>query len=270
MTIKRYLRRNLQLQSIRKPADNLYVLSLQHTITRDGATEVLNYRIPQKVCARKVILALPVFALKQVDWPPLKEPAAKSAYEALRTPSVNKIFMTFDSPWWLKYNDSYVIFGDRSTTFRQMYDWKKSEFSGDYIMMASYADGDGSEYLKQLQDMGESIPGSAPGILRVSVPLKDALLNSLALALDIPQDQVPQPKTAMAQFWNGYPFGCGWVVFRAGYEFSATLKKMQRPSDADDVFVVGSDYSWGLIAGWIEGGLTTVDQVMDNFFPNDI
>ena len=267
----RSVRRNLQLQSIRKPANNLYVLSLQHTITRDAETEVLNYRIPQKVCARKVILAMPVYALKQVDWPPLKEPAAQTAYNAVSNPGSSKVFMTFDSPWWLNYyNDSYAVFGDRSTTFKQMYDWKRSEFSGDYILLVSYADGDGSDYLKELQGLGESIPGSAPGIHRVSVPLKDALLDSLALALNIPQDQVPQPKTALAQFWSVYPFGSGWVTFRAGHEFSATLKKMQRPSDADDVFVVGSDYSWGLMAGWIEGGLQTVDQVMDKFFPEYI
>ncbi|XP_005104091.1 L-amino-acid oxidase-like [Aplysia californica] len=217
------------------------------------------------VCAQRVILAMPVYALRQLDWPQLRNDRATQAYRAVRPMPASKVFMTFDQPWWLQNErKSWVTKSD--ALFSQMYDWQKSEASGDYILIASYADGLKAQYLRELKDQGEDIPGSDPGYNQVTVPLKDAILDHLTEAYGVERNSIPEPVTAASQFWTDYPFGCGWITWRAGYHFDDVISTMRRPSLKDEVYVVGSDYSWGLISSWIEGALETSENVINDYF----
>nr|Q17043.1 RecName: Full=Aplysianin-A; Flags: Precursor [Aplysia kurodai]BAA11867.1 aplysianin-A precursor [Aplysia kurodai] len=262
---------NKYLQAIRSKSDHSFVLYFRPTSTVDGKTTILDYRPLQRVCARQVILALPVFALRRLDWPPLHEGRAETAYAAVRNMAASKVFMTFDQAWWLDRNftdnTAFVTKGD--TPFSQMYDWKKSNVSGDYILIASYADGNNTLYQKVLRDQGESINGSEPGANRVSEPLKNNILDHLSEAYGVDRSTIPEPKTAVSQFWTDYPFGCGWITWRAGYHFDDVMSTMRRPSLKDEVYVVGADYSWGLMSSWTEGALETADAVLKDYFKGE-
>ena len=263
------LRRNSQLTSIAKTSDNMYKLSFMPTKfnRRLQKNVVLDFKQPMNVCARQVILAVPMFALKQIDWQPLKEGVVADALGSYLFPTASKVFMTFSKPWWLEsYPNHYVNIGDKKSSYSQMYDWKQSNVTGDYILMPSYADGFKARYLHYLQSQGPNAPGSARGSHQVTNELRDALLDDLAAALDVPRENIPAPITSVAQFWSGYPFGSGWLGQKAGYNFDDVTRVLRRPSLDDNVFVVGSDYSWGDDKHWTEGALSTVDIVMEEYF----
>jgi len=82
----------------------------------------------------------------------------------------------------------------------------------------------------------------------------------------VERDSIPEPVTAASQFWTDYPFGCGWITWRAGFHFDDVISTMRRPSLKDEVYVVGADYSWGLISSWIEGALETSENVINDYF----
>ncbi|XP_005104084.1 L-amino-acid oxidase-like [Aplysia californica] len=256
---------NNHLKALRRRTNGQYVLYFEPTTSKDGQTTI-NYLEPLKVvCAQRVILAMPVYALSQLDWKSLRNDRATQAYSAVRPMPASKVFMTFDQPWWLQNErKSWVTKSD--TLFSQMYDWQKSKASGDYILIASYADGFKAQYLRELKNQGEDIPGSDPGYNQVTAPLKDAILDHLTEAYGVERDSIPEPVTAASQFWTDYPFGCGWITWRAGYHFDDVISTMRRPSLKDEVYVVGSDYSWGLISSWIEGALETSENVINDYF----
>ena len=113
------------------------------------------------------------------------------------------------------------------------------------------------------------IPGSVYGENRVTAPLKDYLYKRLSLAFGIPRCGIPDPVSSIARFWIKYPYGGGWVLTRPGYTYEELINGYRRPSDTDDVFVVGSDYTARDMTGWAEGALWTVERVIDQFFkPN--
>ncbi|NP_001191524.1 aplysianin A precursor [Aplysia californica] len=259
---------NMGLQALRSKSDNSFVLYFRPTETIEGKTTVLEYRELERVCARQVILALPVYALRRLDWPPLLEDRAETAYAAVRNMAASKVFMTFDQAWWLDSDftnsSAYVTKGD--TPFSQMYDWKKSNVSGDFILIASYADGNNTLYQRVLRDHGQPINGSEPGSHIVSEPLKEYILHHLSEAYGVDRSAIPEPKTAVSQFWTDYPFGSGWITWRAGYHFDDVMNTMRRPSLKDEVYVVGADYAWGLMSSWIEGSLETTDAVLKEYF----
>ena len=263
---------NLQLKSIKKSRNNYnYELEFKHTISELEETKVLEFTESVKVCASRVILALPVFALKKIEFEPLLDDRVEEVYNSLNIHPANKVFMTFTSQWWLNfYNDSYVHIGDSQSVGNSMYDWGKSEATGDYIMMLSYQTGNQTQYLKYLQGVGEEFEGSEKGILRVTKEMATTLLEELAYYLNVDLVDIPKPKTSVARFWSGYPFGCGWVSQRPGYNFDDLMQVMRRPSLKDYVYVVGSDFAWGGNSGWIEGALETVDSVIDEYFNRDL
>jgi len=267
-SITHFLRKNQHLKSIRSKSDKSYVLYFEPTMTKKDETTVLKFRPMRVVCARQVILAIPVFALKQLDWPPLRESRAQNAYGAVKPMPASKVFMTFDQPWWLDENvvknKAWVTKGD--APFSQMYDWAKSNRSGDYIMIASYADSNNTLYEKHLNSFGSAAKGSEKGGHKVSVQLKKTVLEHLIKAYGAKASDVPEPKTTLSQFWTDYPFGAGWVTWKSGYHIDDVLHTMRRPSVTDEVYVVGADYSWGMMSSWVEGALETAEDVIKLYF----
>nr|QWQ59717.1 L-amino acid oxidase Aplysianin-A [Physella acuta] len=254
---------NRRLVSIRK-WQNSYVLELVHTNTQNGYTfEMLGRDL---VCAGKVILAVPKFALKKIDWSPLRDKRVDDAINAVREVPVSKVFMTFSRPWWLESapHASSVMFSDQA--FSQAYDFGRSNVTGVYALLASYADDSKSSRLLALNTKGNLLAGSAPGAQRVKTPMAEQLLTDLAKAYGMKRDQIPAPLTSLSQFWVSYPFGCGFVVWRAGYRYDDVISTVQHPSLTDDVFVVGADHAKGYHVGWSEGALSTVDRVFSLYF----
>ncbi|KAH9505684.1 hypothetical protein Btru_055495 [Bulinus truncatus] len=194
------------------------------------------------------------------------EARVSEAINAVREVNVFRTMLTFSTRWWMDGSafPALVIYSDLS--FSQFYDWGRSNVTGHYVMMASYADETRADYLGKLNSEGTSLNGSASGSQKVSREVVDKLLDDLAKVYGIDRRYVPEPISATAFFWNSYPFGGGWTVWRAGYHYDDVISTVQRPSFTDDVFYVGADHARGYHVGWVEGALETVDRVIDLYF----
>ncbi|CAL1532858.1 unnamed protein product [Lymnaea stagnalis] len=253
---------NHKLLSLERIQNGRYHLVFQRTLTRNGET----IDKPQQVAvlANKVILAIPKVALDKLDWEGLREPRVSEALNAVRAAKASKVFLTFSTPWWLNGTayPSGMVVSDK--TFSQLYDWGRSTKSGIYGLLASYADERKAEALKFLNQQGSPINGSAPGAHSVSDLLLESLLDDLSQVFGIHLAAIPKPLSALSQFWDTYPFGGGWSIKKFGYRLDDVIATVSRPSLSDDVFIVGSDFSFH--NHWSEGALSTVERVFDLYF----
>ncbi|RUS82271.1 hypothetical protein EGW08_009949 [Elysia chlorotica] len=285
---------NMKLEAIRgTPGD--YVLQFRRTVTVDDQTlELHNRESISTVCAKKVILGLAKYGLSQVDWSPLRSRHYKDLLAGTFSVHASKVFMTYESPWWLeqsKYPSKLVS----ASGLGRIYDWGVSNATGHHTLLVSFtqmlnADKQwvtNSGLSESLLDhsIGGSldfeienpllvepdskiprIPGSVYGENRLTAPLKEHLYTRLAKVFGIPRCGIPDPLSSIARFWLRYPFGGGWVLVRPGYTYNELINGYRRPSDTDDIFVVGTDYSTRDTYGWAEGALWTVERVMEQFF----
>ncbi|KAH9505679.1 hypothetical protein Btru_055485 [Bulinus truncatus] len=263
-SLRHKLTMNRQLVSISRNDAIGYKLVFQKTKTSNDFTSAQDSE--DVVCAKKIILALPKFALSQINWPPLRDTRVCQAINAVREVKVFKIFLTFSTRWWLDSSTypARVTYSDLS--FSQFFDWGRSNVTGHYIMLASYADENRAKFLGKLNSEGSALNGSVGGPHTVSSAVVDRLLDDLARAYGTDRRYVPQPISATAQFWDSYPFGAGWTVWKVGYRYDDVISTVQRPSLTDDVFYVGADHAVGYHVGWAEGALESVDRVIDKYF----
>lgn len=274
---------NHQLIEINSDKSNTVVLTFKH------------HQKKTRVCAKQVILALPVYALRKIKWRPLQE---TDVYDTITPEHASKVFMTFDERWWLKEKtpeqpstERDQHYGNRvmkgSAPFSMMYDFGNITDPTDsskqrYILLASYGDGKTTDDLQHHQT-GRTLDGSATGEQRVTEDMWSYLFRSLVTSIctigttpiqetnctsDLFRkfEQGLSPKTSVAQFWNKYPFGGGWVTQKAGFDWRNITKAQRKPSPGHQVYVVGADYSLGTFGGWTEGAFQTADEVLEEYF----
>ncbi|XP_059149102.1 achacin-like [Physella acuta] len=238
---------NRRLVSIENSSD-VYVLHLMHTSTHNGNTfDTLERDV---VCAKKVILAVPKLTLTKINWKPLRDKRVRDAINAVKEVPASKVFMTFPDPWWLQASPhaASVMFSDRG--FGQAYDWGRSNVTGVYALLASYAD---EALTRKLFTLNEE-------------QLTESILTDLAKAYGIRRDEIPTPLTSLSQFWASYSPGYGYVIWRTGYRYDDVISTIQRPSPADDVFIVGADHAKTHEVDWSEGAYASVDRLFSLYF----
>ncbi|XP_005095149.2 L-amino-acid oxidase-like [Aplysia californica] len=254
---------NRQLLSIHRTSDQaMYILTFNRTQTdEDGFTKATDEQ--HVVCAKRVILALPHHALSRIQWRPLREVRVRNALYALMCRTASKVFMTFSNQWWLSgTNPSYYAYSD--TSFLTAIDWKRSATTGNYILLTSYSTGNNTEFFHRLQSHGDQ--GKGNGTIKASASLTNEVLEELSHAFGLARTDIPEPLSSWVQFWDAYPFGCAWRSYRPGFRFDEVTGILRRPSVSDDVFVVGSDFSWGELLHWSEGALETSEIVVNTYF----
>ena len=242
------------------------MLTFEPTITVDGATSI-RYNMSQKVVfAKQVILAIPVFALKQLDWPPLNTSKARQVYHAVEPMIASKVHMTFSQPWWKNNSSRKATVTKGDGVYQQFYDMTDDYIPNSNVSLAmvSYTHGNNSKLLMSLNEQGRVVYGSRPGVHKVTRRLKDKLLHELAEVYGV--EHIPHPLSSMAQWWTDFSFGGGWITWRKGYVIDDVMAVMRKPSLTDEVYVVGSDYSWGTRALWQEGALETAHGVLRDYF----
>ncbi|CAL1532848.1 unnamed protein product [Lymnaea stagnalis] len=257
---------NNRLVSITRNNAGDYVLTFQQTQTIDGVTNDMVKR-DLTVCAKKVIVAIPKFALSALEWEPLLDGRVNEAINAVRPVVGCKVFMSFTEPWWLSNasaNPSYITNSDMN--FSKFFHWGRSNTSGAYVILASYADENKAMYLSNVNAQGNVISGSPNGVNRVTEALKNDLLDQLSTVYGIARKSIPEPLSAASMFWKDYPFGGSWSLWKYGYRYDDVISTVQRPSLTDDVFLVGADHARGHHVGWSEGAYVTVDRVLNLYF----
>ncbi|KAH9505782.1 hypothetical protein Btru_055803 [Bulinus truncatus] len=256
---------NRKLVSISSRSNTTYKLLFRHTQTSENL-ETSDLLSTSVVCANKVILALPKFALSKVNWSPLRDPRVDEAINAGCNVHALKVFLSFPYNWWM-VNSTYPQSSFHSDLpFNVFIELGQSNVSGHYVIMASFSDEKNADFLHNLNTKGSAIPGSAPGSQKVTSILINNIFDDLSKAFGIERSLIPEPITSLSQYWSSYPFGGGWVVWKAGYRFDDVISTVQRPSLTDDVYYVGADHAIGQNTGWTEGAIESVDRVMDKYF----
>ncbi|QAY77446.1 FAD-dependent oxidoreductase [Sphingosinicella sp. BN140058] len=251
-----------------------YELVFQPTVTENAATR-MGAADPIVVRAKSLVLALPRRSLELVKSDMFEAEPLKSSLGSVLIQSAFKLFMAYQQPWWR----SLGLVAGRSVTdlpVRQIfYFGTEGEQSGgdptmNSLLMASYNDISTVPFWKGLEigepyigpnnpciaeSPDEAVPITPYRATRLMVEVANA---QIATVHALPS--IPMPYAAVYHTWNEDPYGGGWHEWKAGYRLDKIMWQMLKPLPDQDVHIVGEAYSYG--QGWVEGSLTTAEQML--------
>jgi hypothetical protein len=251
------------------------------------------------VIARKVILALPQPALKNLDLKKLQV-TLKSGGEnipfvrlldGVAANPLCKIFAVFEAPWWeqkdTQENDvpsSFKVFTD--LPLRMLYLFGKAhqcvptrhDRTGSCLLLA-YSDSRYAEYWDRLDSMCANDQSHYNESFRASMSPKewdDFSQNTLELygtgdafmarvkeqLTKVTGYDVPIPGTVLLKHWSKPPAYVGWHSWNMGFKSWQIAAKMVQPFGSDiSLFTCGEAFSSE--QGWIEGALKSTERVLE-------
>ncbi len=271
---------NQRLKSIVKQKDGSYQLTFAATDTVEYTTIARNNAKEVVVYAKKVILAMPRRSLELIEWNQFQDNKfLKENIDSVLIQSAFKLFMAYDYPWWRSLN---LWFG-RSITdlpIRQTYYFgvegeqpdAKDKKSTKALLMASYNDISNVPFWKGLENdvpytgndtsAKEKIDPAPPSEY---VATKSMVEEAHRQVMELHNlERMDKPYSAIFHDWSGDPYGGGWHEWKAGYRYDEIIKKMIKPVDSDDVFIIGEAYSNN--QGWVEGSFETAADMMERYF----
>lgn len=264
---------NHLLQAIDRQ-DDLFELTFEVTKSANYVTQLTDEH--RTVKARQVVLALPRTALESIDWAPIRPGGElRDAVRMVFKQTAFKIFLGYEVPWW----HALGLQGGRSITdmpIRQTYYFgtEGAQKGGDpknqhSLLMASYNDTGAVPFWKGLETgkpfVGRKVPFLESGA--DPVPPSDCVVTQPMV--EMAQAQIarlhvlqnpPEPYTGVYQDWSRWPFGGGWHVWKAGYNFLGVLRSMPQPIAGQPIHICGEAYS--AAQGWVEGALQTAEDVL--------
>jgi monoamine oxidase len=236
--------------------------------------------------ANALILAMPQRSLELVaaETPMLKDPAVQALLNSVMRMPAYKALAVYDRSWW---KDVGLTAG-RSTTdlpVRQVY----YMYTGDdqpggnatSLMLATYADGRTESFWRELYTQtkrSKKFPTDRAKIFADLDPEQSAELEALLMPEDftltlqallaemhqIPPDRIPNPTLPLVKDWAEDPFGAGWHFWRPTINVAKTLPLLRQPKSSVPVHICGEAYTNQ--QGWVEGALTSAEQLMQKNF----
>ncbi|KAH9492737.1 hypothetical protein Btru_026216 [Bulinus truncatus] len=257
------LKLNRKLESIESCGNRNYILTLKKTKSHDGHSYETGPE--ERLCAKKVILALPTSSLKAIQWEPLRSGLVSDALKSVRSVPVSKVAMVFNKQHWLSNEKRKATVAISDDSISKVFELGQSNISSSYVLMASFAEGQNVRDLEDINFEGQIAPESqgAPLEYRVTKDLRDNIISKLNLLFGTTFDQ---PSASMGVFWTKFPQNGGESVWRADRHYDQVQSIVERPSLQDEIYIVGSDFAWGNHQVWTEGSLETVDNVMTKYF----
>ena len=223
-----------------------------------------------RVFARNVILAMPQFALKQLDSESI---IFRSVHSALSLNTVtshasSKFFLTYDRPWWkeIEYAPGKYIVDGRSVTdlpMRQCLYVGNEPDDGPALLMGSYDDGpfagywDGYNYGSQ---WGPVMPNEFQGVVPTRPMLKDISRQLCA----VHGRELPRSRAAIFHDWSQAPFGGAWHFWNPRVRSWVTIPGIRRPIGGVNLYTCGESFSNQ--QGWVEGAINTAEMVLEEYF----
>ncbi|KAB2918625.1 MAG: NAD(P)-binding protein [Bacteroidetes bacterium] len=274
---------NHKLLSIKRLKNGEYELVFTRTKTQDFKTHYDNNSDERIVVhADKIILAMPRRSLELIEWDQWQENEfLKNNVGSVLIQHAFKLFMGYDYPWWRALN----LWAGRSITdmpIRQVYYFG---CEGDQpgadpnntksLLMASYNDISTVPFWKALQN-DEPYGGNDKPENKSIDPVPPAQFVATQSMVEIAHKQVEtmhgqqkldMPYAAIFHDWSEDPYGGGWHEWKAGYRYDEIIKKMVKPVEDQDVFIIGEAYSNN--QGWVEGSLETAEDMMKRYFKLD-
>ena len=240
------------------------------------------------ICAKKVIVALPPPALKNVDWKKFSpdkdddnDDDGKFLQERLDSleviPSVVAYFV-YDRKWWEEYREPWRqdILTDLPIN-RVRYvgelrldpemagrDQSVPEYDTQterHLFMVANLDGSDYDYFASLLTTT-----SYDGFLKVSCSNNSHFIRDvtrqLATIYSVKAKDIPQPESLYIMDWSKSPSGGGRFMWKTGVWWDRVASELQRPRRKEDIFIVGDAYCPGQCQLWAEGALQSVDTML--------
>lgn len=245
-----------------------------------GGTYRLRFERGRTVEAKALILAMPQRALELISSPFLRRARVRRLLGSVTPRPLFKLFCCYDYPWYVAAN---VCLGKSNTDLpvRQCYYFGVEPSNQHALVMASYDDGlnvgfwDGFRR-KRGRASGGSAPkgfyfeGTAPEGTesaewkrrRAPRAMVEEVNRQLAKLHDL--DYVPKPYSAAFMDWGDDPFGGGWNSWNIGVKSWDVSKRVVQPDPDEPVYVCGEAYSH--YQGWVEGALTTAEDMLQRKF----
>lgn len=274
-----HMNRRLAKIEIHEGEEFKYTLIFYPTKTTNGKTKDVEGGKPIEVKAKRIILAMPRRSLELIESKFFEDKWLKKNIPSVLIQKAFKIFLAYEQPWWR----SMGLVAGRSVTdlpVRQVfYFGTEAEQKGglpymNSLMMASYNDISTVPFWKGLED-GEPFKGFKPACMpeseneivpKMEYQISDEMVRiaNEQVAEVHSQKELPKPYSAVYHDWSGDPYGGGWHEWKANYRLDEVMCKMRHPVDSEEIYIVGSAYSYG--QGWVEGALNTAESTLEEFF----
>ena len=220
-----------------------------------------------------VILALPQKAIKTLSEKAPQLANINSSINGVFAVPAFKIFLIFDTPWWLKFGfDTGVM----STSYpaRKIYYWGIE--GNNSVVMATYDDDYDSTYWSNMLSDQEPLvpfyfrPDSSMKENHSFIDLNGADMRSIAvrslmehIRFSHNDSSIPDPFGAIFQDWSRAPFGGAWHAWSTGV-VSSSVRKLLRNIPDSHIMICGEAYSDH--QGWVEGALRSCEKMLiENF-----
>jgi monoamine oxidase len=233
--------------------------------------------------ANALILAMPQRSLEILaqETPALTSPEVEELLKSVMPMPAYKTLAVYGTPWWHKLG----ITAGRSTTdlpIRQVYYMDSAAPPNtNSLMLATYADGrtqsfwdglyKGPKFLKKFpitsnKFFTEADAARLAGLEQYLAPDDfGRTLHALTVEMhQLPPDQIPKPNVVYAKDWTEDPYGGGWHFWRPGIKVWEALPRVRQPLDQLPVHICGESYANQ--QGWVEGALTSAEQVVQKYF----
>lgn len=267
-----------ELIALNRRSDDCYALTFyDHAAGRE-----------HEVVAGRVILAMPKRSLERLVAHPLERagpshffemPGVRSLLDSVEGHALYKFALAYPEPWW---HASGLASGDSVTDLplRQIYYFEtEGEMHGgnpknrNSLLVASYTDGisvnywegvraSGPRFIGRPNDFAEASRAAETDIYAVSALMVDEANRQLAEVHGLVD--IPRPYDAAFRDWGDDPYGGGWHSWNIDVDATATMPRVIRPVDSEDVFICGEAYS--TYQGWVEGALQTAEMMLTSHF----
>jgi len=224
------------------------------SLAMDAGVVRLAFDRREAVAARRVVLALPVSALRLLGHtsPPLGALADRRVYDAVEGFQATKLYLWFDRPWWR--HPTIGPKGMRTTTdlsLRKVFYFDTDE-DAPAAILASYTDGLDSQPIVELAD-GASNGKPAPSALL------DATLEQLRTVH--PYARIPEPAGSAYMHWGADPREIAWCYWLAGANPDEIMPVAVQPDPSMPIYVCGESFSRA--QAWVEGALETAESAAE-------
>ena len=251
-----------RLGCIKSSIGNVLNLTFIHTIP--GATTghpPQDIRQHDQVCAREVILAVPLSTLQNLDWKPFEDSLVNENLKSVVENPVIIAYFTYNQIWW-RGTDPYdeVITDLPIRKVKYMGSHYNSNETAEYVFMVTSADSKDVEYFRGLLDQ-TYYDGSKKHSCSKTTYFIAQVHSQIAEMYGVCDKDIPEPQQVIVQRWEGQPYG-GWTVWHRGVNWANIQQRMIKPSKDHKVYVVGNAFMGGADQFSIEGAMQSVEDML--------
>jgi monoamine oxidase len=218
----------------------------------DGGKVVLSFANGEVVRAARIVLALPVPAVRRLAAASrvLGGAAFDRVSGSVEAFPAMKLYLWYAEPWWRP-----VVPGIRTTTdlpLRKIF-YFDGQAGSKSVLLGMYTDGIDTRPWASLYE------GAAPG-----APAPAGMLAEIQRQLGESHPeigQIPEPLGSALMFWGADPHETGWHFWRAGESSDAILELAPQPDPTLPIYLANEAFSRH--QSWVEGALEAAEAVID-------